>query len=344
MTLPALEAAFARMGQPRYRAGQVYAWLQARGATSFDEMTDLPKPLRTALLQKFTIRGCGIEKKFVSRYDETVKYLYRLDDGELVEAVLMRYQYGDSLCISTQAGCKMGCVFCATALGGFMRNLSASEMLGQVHTAQRDSGRRVSHIVLMGMGEPLDNFDEVLRFLELVTSENGLHVSMRHISLSTCGIVPQIDALREKRLQLTLSVSLHAPNDAIRSRLMPVNRKWGVDALLAACRRYTDATSRRISFEYAMVSGVNDSDACARELGDRLRRMLCHVNLIPANEVRERTYRRSPRERVERFAAVLEEYGLNVTVRRTLGSDIDASCGQLRGKYAREQAVREGTT
>lgn len=340
MTVEELKRALLQASQPSYRVSQVYAWLQKKGVSDFDEMTDQPKAFREFLREHFSVLGCDIEKRLVSAYDETVKYLYRMHDGALVESVLMRYKYGYTLCVSSQIGCKMGCSFCASAIGGFVRNLAPSEMLGQIHAAQRDRNVRVSHIVLMGMGEPLDNFDNVLRFLQLATDEKGLNLSMRNLSLSTCGIVPGIEKLLDYHLQLTLSVSLHAPNDMIRSRIMPVNRRWGVDELLNACRRYAEKTSRRISFEYAMIQNVNDSDDCAMELARRLRGMLCHVNLIPANEVRENDYRRSPRERLERFAHILEQQGIQVTIRRTLGADINASCGQLRRGYLSRQ--REG--
>lgn len=293
MTAEQLKQALAPAAQPSYRVSQVYAWLHKRGVSDFEEMTDQPKAFREFLRDHFSILGCNIEKRLVSSYDETVKYLYRLHDGALIESVLMRYKYGYTLCVSSQVGCKMGCSFCASTIGGFVRNLAPSEMLGQIYAAQRDWNVRVSHVVLMGMGEPLDNFENVLRFLQLATDVNGLNLSMRNISLSTCGIVPGIEKLLEYHLQLTLSVSLHAPNDAVRSRIMPVNHRWGVDELLHACRRYAAKTSRRISFEYAMIQDVNDSDACALELARRLRGMLCHVNLIPANEVRENAYRRS---------------------------------------------------
>lgn len=342
MTEAELKEALSAAAQPSYRVSQVYTWLQKKGVSSFDEMTDQPKLFRDWMRERFSIPGCEIEKRLVSSLDGTVKYLYRLHDGEMIESVLMRYKYGYTLCVSSQVGCKMGCSFCASTIGGFVRNLEPSEMLGQIHAAQRDRNVRVSHIVLMGMGEPLDNFENVLRFLQLVTDAKGLNLSMRNISLSTCGIVPGIEKLLSRRLQLTLSVSLHAPNDAVRSRIMPVNRCWGIDELLSACRRYARETSRRISFEYAMIQNVNDSDDCARELAGRLRGMLCHVNLIPANEVRENDYRRSSRERLERFSKLLEERGIQVTVRRTLGADINASCGQLRRGYLSRQ--REGHT
>lgn len=328
---------FSEMGLPRFRAEQVYSWLQQKGVTDFSEMTNLSKELRTSLSEKFELHNCEISRKLVSKIDGTVKYLYRLEDDEYIETVVMKYKYGYSICISTQVGCKMGCAFCASAIGGFKRQLRPSEMLSEIMTAQRDLGIRISHLVLMGTGEPFDNYDNVMRFLELVTDEGGLNLSMRHISLSTCGVVPKIYALAEKELGLTLSVSLHAPSDSIRSKLMPVNSKWGVDELLTACKAYTDKTSRRISFEYAMISGVNDSDACAKLLASKLSGILCHVNLIPANNVREKNYKRSEESRLKRFSDILEKQGFTVTVRRTLGSDINASCGQLRAEKRKEE-------
>ena len=263
-------------------------------------------------------------------YDETVKYLFKLNDGELIESVVMKYKYGRTICVSSQVGCKMGCSFCASGIAGFVRNLLPGEILSQVYTAQKDLGIKISHTVMMGVGEPLDNFDNVMRFLELISDENGQNIGMRNISLSTCGVVSGIYKLMEKKLQLTLSVSLHAPSDEIRNRTMPVNSRWNIETLLKACRDYTAATNRRISFEYAMISSVNDSDDCARLLAKRLKGMLCHVNLIPVNSVKERDYRKSSGERIAAFIKILEKSGINVTVRRTLGSDINASCGQLR--------------
>lgn len=332
MTLSELKKAFADKGLPTYRAQQVYQWLNSFGINSFAEMTNLPKSLREELSADFPIYGCQIERRLVSGIDGTVKYLFRLHDGEYIESVLMQYKYGYTLCISTQVGCKMGCSFCASTIGGFHRNLYPSEMMAQLLAAQQDRGIRVSHVVLMGMGEPLDNFDNVMRFLELVTNVDGPNLGMRHISLSTCGVVPRIYDLMERDLQLTLSVSLHAPVDEIRSRIMPVNRKWGVDELLEACRQYAKHTGRRISFEYAMIQGVNDTEACALTLSKKLKGMLCHINLIPANEVRENTYKRSSKQQLAHFQRILEANGMNATVRRSLGADISASCGQLRQK------------
>ena len=324
-----LTAQLTAAGYPAFRAKQVRQWLD-QGIADFEQMTNLPKDLRAYLVEHYAVPGVTIVRKLVSAMDGTVKYLFRLDDGETVESVLMQYKHGWSQCLSTQVGCKMGCTFCATGMGGFIRNLSAAEMVAQIEAAQQDTGVRVSSIVLMGMGEPLDNYDQVVRFLRLLGEEGGVHIGMRHISLSTCGVVPGIYRLMEEQIPLTLSISLHAPNDAIRSRSMPVNKRWPMDELLKACRDYIQATGRRISFEYAMIDGVNDSDACAEELADRLRGMLCHVNLIPVNAVEGRQQRRSSRDRIRAFVAVLEKKGINVTVRRTLGSDINASCGQLR--------------
>ena len=336
MSLEELSAALKEINEPAFRAKQIYSWLHSFCVTSFDEMTNISKALRQKLDDNFVIIGVSIEKKLVSEYDDTQKYLFRLHDSEFIESVLMKYKYGYTLCVSTQVGCRMGCKFCASTLDGVVRNLSASEILSQIYEAQRDNDIKISHVVLMGMGEPLDNYDNVMRFLELITDEKGQNMSMRHISLSTCGVVPNICDLMEKNLQLTLSVSLHAPSDEIRSAMMPVNRKWGVDELLTACRKYTDKTHRRISFEYAMVSGSNDFDDCARLLAKKLKGILCHVNLIPVNEVKETGCKKSSRERIKSFSSILEKSGFAVTVRRKLGSDINASCGQLRRNSKKE--------
>lgn len=330
MTFEELKSEMLSIGEKSFKASQIYSWLHKHGAVSFSEMTNISKQMRENLENNYDIYNCTIEKKLVSVYDDTVKYLFRLNDGELIESVVMKYKYGYTICVSSQVGCKMGCTFCASGIAGFKRNLTASEILSQVYAAQRDLGIRISHIVMMGVGEPLDNFENVIRFLELISDENGLNISMRNISLSTCGVVSGIYKLMERKLQLTLSISLHAPNDEIRSQTMPINARWNIDALLKACKDYTKATSRRISFEYAMISGVNDSDECALELAKRLKGMLCHVNLIPVNSVKERDYVKSSDNRIACFIKILEKYGINVTVRRTLGSDINASCGQLR--------------
>ena len=331
-----LSAEFKNMGLPKFRATQVYDWLHKKGAASFDEMTNISKDLISKLNDNFVIFACSIEKKLVSRYDNTVKYLYSLPDGEYLECVVMDYKYGHTICVSTQVGCKMGCAFCASGIGGFKRQLKPSEILSQIYTAQKDLGVRISRIVLMGMGEPLDNYDNVMKFLQLVSDDKGLNIGMRHISLSTSGIVPKIYDLLDRKLQLTLSVSLHAPNNEIRSKIMPVNKSWDIDELLKACKIYGDETSRRISFEYAMMKGVNDTEECAVELAKRLKGILCHINLIPANEVPEKGHERSDDSSINRFKTILVNNGLNVTIRRTLGSDINASCGQLRREKIKE--------
>ena len=335
MTQSEIQAVLKEMGQPAFRAKQVYKWLH-QGVRSYDEMTNLPKTLRSALEAHYPLHTPQVVRRQESQKDGTIKYLWKLSDGNCVETVLMRYHYGNTVCISTEVGCRMGCAFCASTLGGLVRRLEPFEMLDQVLFTQVDSGLPISHIVLMGIGEPLDNFDNVLRFLELVNSADGMNISMRHISLSTCGLVPKIDALAEKKLQLTLSVSLHAPSDAVRDRIMPVNKAYPTEELLAACRRYYEATNRRISFEYAMIDGVNDSEADAKLLLKRLKGLPAHMNLIPLNHVEESPLKPSTRQAVARFQKILEDGGVPATVRRTLGGDIDASCGQLRRKYTKQ--------
>lgn len=340
MTFEEMSEAFKENSIQGFRAKQVYEWIHKHLALSYDEMTNIPKSLRTELEEKFPLCGYRIADKKVAS-DGTVKLLFAVKDGDFIECVVMKYKYGYTICVSSQVGCKMGCAFCASTIGGFKRSLSAGEILAQVYMAQREINDRISHIVLMGMGEPLDNYDNVMRFISLVTNENGLNISMRNISLSTCGVVPKIEELMHKHLQITLSVSLHAPNDEIRSRIMPVNRRYHIDELLDMCKRYTSETSRRISFEYSMISGLNDSDECALELASRLKGMLCHVNLIPVNEVKESRFKPSSPERIKRFTEILNRNGINVTVRRKLGSDIDASCGQLRLKHKQEGGINQ---
>ena len=338
-TLQELEAFFAGIGQPKFRAGQVFRWLHVARIKDFNEMTNLSAQLREELKSNFYITSLKIQKRLVSDIDNTVKYLYELPDGEYIESVLMRYRYGNSLCISTQVGCKMGCRFCASTIAGFVRNLTPSEILEQVYAAEKDTGQEVSNIVLMGIGEPLDNFDHVIRFLELLSDPNGFHMSLRHVTVSTCGLVDRIEALAEKRLGLTLTVSLHAPNDRIRSESMPINQKWNMDQLLDACRKYAEITGRRVSFEYALIRDVNDKEEHALELASRLKGMLCHVNLIPVNEVTERKerYKTAIQKNVQQFQKILQDKGINTTIRRTLGADINAACGQLRRETAKEE-------
>ena len=334
-TLPELTATIKELGQPAFRGKQVYTWLH-KGVRSYEEMTNLPKGLRDALSEKYPICAPEVVRKQESKKDGTIKYLWKLSDGNCVETVLMRYHYGNTVCISTEVGCRMGCAFCASTIGGLVRKLEPYEMLDEVLFTQIDSGLPISHIVLMGIGEPLDNFENVLRFLELVNSPDGMNISMRHISLSTCGLVPKIDELAEKQLQISLAISLHGPNNAIRSRIMPVNKAYPIEELIPACRRYYEKTSRRIHFEYAMIRDLNDSPAHAKELLALLKGLPAHINLIPLNHVEESPLKPSTKAAVAAFQQILEDGGVTATVRRTLGSDIDASCGQLRRKYNRQ--------
>lgn len=329
MTLEELNQALKERGEPAFRGKQVFTWLH-RGARSFEEMSDISKPLREKLAEDFRLGGLTAERKQVSRTDGTVKYLWELYDGNCIESVVMRYRHGNTVCISSQVGCRMGCAFCASTLGGKVRDLTPGEMVEQVIYSQEDSGVPISNIVLMGIGEPMDNLDNVLRFLELINHPLGLNIGMRHISLSTCGVIPGIRRLGELALQLTLSVSLHAPDSETRSRIMPVNRAYDVDGLFAACHDYFAKTGRRISFEYAMIDGVNDADWQADLIVKKLRGMPGHVNLIPLNDVAESPLK--PSRRVRQFQQRLEHQGVTATVRRSLGGDIDASCGQLRRK------------
>ena len=334
LNLSELTALLKELGQPAFRGKQVYTWLH-KGVRSYEEMTNLPKGLRDILSEKYPIYPPEVVRKQESQRDGTIKYLWRLADGNCVETVLMRYHYGNTVCISTEVGCAMGCAFCASTIGGLVRRLEPYEMLDEVIFTQIDSGLPVSRIVLMGIGEPLDNFDNVMRFLELVNSEDGMNISMRHISLSTCGLIPKIDRLAEKKLQISLAISLHGPNNEVRNKIMPVNKAYPIEDLLDCCRRYYDATSRRIHFEYAMIDGVNDSEADARELLRRLKGLPAHFNLIPLNHVEESPLKPSSKAAVARFQKILEDGGITATVRRTLGGDIDASCGQLRRKYTK---------
>ena len=331
-----IEGMLKEMGEPKFRAKQIFSWLHAKKAKNFDEMTNLSKPLREKLGEKFKISNVKILEKLVSS-DGTTKYLFSLDDGNVIESVLMRYSYGNAVCVSTQVGCRMGCGFCASTLNGLERNLEAGEILSQIYEISRDIDERISSVVLMGSGEPLDNYDNVIRFIRLLNSRDGADIGQRHITLSTCGLAEKIDKLRGENLQITLAISLHAPNDEIREKTMPVSRKYDMETLLSACRRYSEETKRRITFEYALIRGVNDSAACAKELASKLKGMLCHVNLIPVNDVKEREYVHSSEEQIKSFASILMGRGIETTIRRKLGSDINAACGQLRRSYISKQ-------
>ncbi len=326
-----LSVILTEMGEPGFRAAQIFKWTQS-AVRSFDDMTNVPKALREKLSVLFSLDAPNILQKQTSKQDGTIKYLWGLADGNSVESVVMRYEHGNTVCISSQVGCRMGCAFCASTIGGLLRLLKPSEMLEQVIFSQADSNLRISNIVLMGIGEPLDNFDNVIKFLRLVNHPEGMDIGMRHISLSTCGPPDKVDKLGEYNLQLTLSVSLHAPDDETRSTLMPVNRAFGVDRLIDSCRRYFEKTGRRVSFEYAMIDGVNDTRYHAQLLVEKLKGMGCHLNLIPLNNVAESSFKPSKPENMRAFIAILEKGGINTTVRRKLGGDIDASCGQLRRK------------
>ncbi len=317
-------------GCPSFRAVQIYKWLHQKNVCDFSEMSDIPLSLREKLEQKCFINNVKIKKRLVSAIDGTVKYLYEMADGECVEGALMQYKRGKSLCISTQAGCRMGCKFCASTLGGLSRNLTAAEMLDEVYSAQLDCGEKIASLVLMGSGEPLDNFDNVMKFLEILSSENGQNLSLRHVSLSTCGLVDKIKDLMKLKLQLTLSISLHAYNDNTRKEIMPIAQKWSIKELMQACKEYFEYTGRRISFEYSLIDGVNDSAEDAGELAKLLKNSKGHVNLIPLNAVKEREYKRGSQNKIKTFQNILLKNGINATVRRELGSDINAACGQLR--------------
>ena len=333
MSIEQLGQRLTEMGQPKYRAKQLYAWMHVRLAASYGEMTDQPKALRERLEEELPLTVPQKVVMLESKTDGTRKYLFRLADGNVIESVWMKYHHGNSVCISSQVGCRMGCSFCASTIGGLVRSLEPSEMLGQIYAITRDTGERVDNVVVMGTGEPLDNYDNVLIFLRMLTDENGLHISQRTVTISTCGLVPNLRRLADEKLAITAAISLHAPNDELRKKLMPVANSYSVKELMEAADYYVETTGRRITFEYSLIDGVNDSASCARELAALLRGRNCHVNLIPVNPVRERNYRRSLVTNVLQFQKMLENEGINVTIRRELGSDIDAACGQLRRHY-----------
>ena len=326
------------LGEAKFRAKQIFSWL-AKGVTDFDEMTDISKEMREKLRKSAHISKLEIEKKLVSKIDKTTKYLFRLEDGNCIESVVMYYNHGATICVSSQVGCRMGCRFCASTIGGRVRNLTSAEILNQIIFAEKDLGERIGNIVIMGIGEPLDNFENVIKFLHNVNDSRGLNLGYRHISLSTCGLVPKIYELARENLPITLSISLHAPNNSIRDGIMPVNNKYKIEELIEACREYVKATKRRISFEYAVINGVNDSIANADELSRLISGMLCHVNIIPVNNIEERDYSSGDKAAVKRFYERLLKNGINATVRRELGRDINASCGQLRRSSMKEEEV-----
>ncbi len=320
-------------GEKPFRAKQLFEWVHQKLAGNFDEMTNLPKGFREKLKETCYLGGLKIEKKLVSNKDTTAKYLFSLPDGNVVESVWMQYKHGNSVCISSQVGCKMGCTFCASTLGGFVRNLTTGEMLSQIYEIQKETGERVSNIVVMGMGEPLDNYDNLLSFIRLITCEGGLNISQRNITVSTCGLVEQIKRLMKEHLQITLAISLHAPNDEIRRQTMPIANRYPMEELIHVCEEYFQETGRRITFEYSMIHGINDRKEHAMELIRLVGRLNCHINLIPLNEVKERDCVCSKEKDIDDFKIILEKNRINVTIRRGMGGDIDAACGQLRKNY-----------
>ena len=329
LSIQELQNLFTSLELEKFRAKQVFQWVN-KGIKDIDEMSNLSKATRELLKEKSYIGKLNINQKYVSNIDGTTKYLFQLEDGNVIESVLMEYKHGSTACISSQVGCKMGCKFCASTGIGFVKDLSSGEMLDQILLMQSDSGKRIGNVVIMGIGEPLDNYENILNFLRLVNDEVGLNIGFRHISVSTCGLVPEIIRLSQEGIPLTLSISLHAPNDTIRESLMPINKKYSIDKLIEACKIYTEVTKRRITFEYAMISGVNDTKDNAVELAKKIKGMLCHVNLIPINTIVEVDFKKSSRQNTEQFKEILEKYGIETTIRRELGSDIDAACGQLR--------------
>ncbi len=338
-----LQEKIKELGFPAFRAKQIWHSLFSKLKVSFEEMTDLPRSMYPVLNEHFEIRTPAVLEKYISKLDGTEKYLFKLYDGSVIESVLMRYEYGNSVCVSTQVGCRQGCLFCASTKNGFVRGLSAGEILGQIEAITREhqgeDGFRVDNIVLMGIGEPLDNYDAVVKFLHLVNDKNGLNIGYRHISLSTCGLVPEIKRLADEGLPITLSISLHAPNNEIRDKIMPVNHRYRIEELLSACREYQKKTGRRISFEYALIDGVNDTASCAVELASRLKGLLCHVNLIPVNPIKEKNFKKTTKNNLILFTNTLNNSKINATVRRRLGADIDAACGQLRNKKMQESKL-----
>lgn len=336
LTLSELTQFLEDMDQKKFRAKQLYSWMHEHLIEDFDQATNLPKSLIEELKEKCRLTALVVRQEQISKIDDTRKYLFELYDRNMIESVLMRYHHGNSVCISSQVGCRMGRKFCASTLDGCVRNLTASEMLDQIYRIQKMTGERVDNVVIMGSGEPMDNYDNVIRFIKLLNSEEGLNISQRNITVSTCGLVEKIKELADEKLQITLAISLHAPNDKLRASMMPIANKYSIDEIMEAVRYYIDVTTRRVSFEYSLVDGVNDSDDCVKQLAKLLTGLNCHINLIPVNPVRERQFVRPDMKKVYSFKNKLEKYGLNVTIRREMGSDIDGACGQLRKKYMDE--------
>lgn len=328
-----VEALMEELGEKKFRAVQIYEWIHKKLVQSYEEMTNIPKSLKDKLKEKVTFSPIREVERYVSKIDGTTKFLMELSDGNMIETVLMKYHHGNSVCISSQVGCRMGCRFCASTLNGLTRQMTVSELLNQIYYVQRTTGERVSNVVVMGTGEPFDNYDHIVSFLHMLTDSRGLNISQRNITVSTCGLVPKIYELAEKKLAITLAISLHAPNDEMRRTLMPIANRYTIDEILTACDTYIEKTGRRITFEYSLVAGVNDKKEHAIELVRRLSGKLCHVNLIPVNPIEERDYKRSEKESVESFLKILEKHHINATVRREMGSDIQAACGQLRKRY-----------
>ena len=337
LSLEELEQFIVDIGDRKFRAAQIYQWLHQKLVTDFDEMTNISKGLREQLKQKCRLIALEPERVQVSKIDGTSKYLFKLYDNNLIESVLMKYHHGNSVCISSQVGCRMGCRFCASTLDGMVRCLEPSEMLDQIYTIQRLSGERVDNVVVMGSGEPFDNYDNLLKFIKLLNCEKGLNISARNITVSTCGLVPKIRQLADMKLQITLAISLHAPNDELRKTMMPIANKYSISEIMEACRYYIEQTGRRISFEYSLVKGVNDTKECADQLIALVRNMKCHINLIPVNPIKERDYEQSEKKSINDFKNKLEKSGINVTIRREMGRDIDGACGQLRKSYMEEK-------
>lgn len=319
-----------KLNLPKFRAKQIYDWLHSKFVPDFSSMSNLSKDLQKVLDENFFIENISLHEKLIDKNDNTIKYLYYLPDGNIIECVLMKYNHGYAVCISTQVGCKMGCTFCASTIGGLVRNLTVSELLSQIYEIKKDLDERISNIVLMGSGEPLENYSNVLKFIEIINYKDGLNIGQRHITLSTCGLIDKINDLADENLQINLAISLHAPNSTIRDSIMPISKKNDFETLLLSCKNYAEKTKRRITFEYALIKGVNDLPDCAKELAKNLKYMLCHVNLIPVNAVKERDYEKTNDKNIENFAKILQNKGLEVTIRRSLGSSINAACGQLR--------------